>query len=253
MMKILLIGTGNVATQLAKNLDSEKYQINQIFSRSENNAKPLIEFLNCHWSNDPKKIIKSDMAIIAISDDNIKSILPSLPKIPTMHTSGSIDVKILDKYFDNYGVLYPLQTFKKNTSINLNNTPFLIEGNNKDIEKNLNELASSFSKKVYKINSSTRLKIHLSAVFACNFSNHMIVLAKKISQESDFDFSLLLPLIKKTFNQIDNNPSKLQTGPALRKDKKVMNKHLDNIHDENLKMIYKLISESIIKVKNENI
>ena len=96
MIKILLVGTGNVATQLAKNLDIEKYQINQIFSRNKKNAEPLIEFLNCHWSNDTKKILGSDMTIIAISDDNIKSVLPLLPKIPTMHTSGSIDMKILD-------------------------------------------------------------------------------------------------------------------------------------------------------------
>lgn len=252
MIKILLVGTGNVATQLAKNLDVEKYQINQIFSRNKKNAEPLIEFLNCHWSNDPKKIMPSDMTIIAISDDNIKSVLPLLPKIPTMHTSGSIDMKILDEYFDNYGVFYPLQTFKKNTAINLNNTPFLIEGNNKDIEENIFELASSFSNKVYKINSSSRLKIHLSAVFACNFSNHMMVLGKKISEESNFDFSLLLPLIQKTFSQIDNNPLKLQTGPAVREDKKVMNKHLEIIEDENIKLIYKLISESIIKTKDEN-
>lgn len=252
MIKILLVGTGNVATQLAKNLDIEKYQINQIFSRNKKNAEPLIDSLNCHWSNDPKKIIESDMTIIAISDDNIKSILPLLPKIPTLHTSGCIDMKILDEYFDNYGVLYPLQTFKKNISIKLNNTPFLIEGNNKNIEENIFELASSFSNKVYKINSSTRLKIHLSAVFACNFSNHMMVLSKKISEESNFDFSLLLPLIQKTFSQIDNNPLKLQTGPAVRKDKNVMDKHLEIIEDENIKLIYKLISESIIKTKNEN-
>ena len=139
MIKILLVGTGNVATQLAKNLDIKKYQINQIFSRNKKNAELLIDSLNCHWSNDSKKIIGSDMTIIAISDDNIKSILPLLPNIPTMHTSGSIDMKILDEHFDNYGVFYPLQTFKKNTAINLNNTPFLIEGNNKDIEENIFE------------------------------------------------------------------------------------------------------------------
>ena len=80
----------------------------------------------------------------------------------------------------------------------------------------------------------------------------MMVLGKKISEESNFDFSLLLPLIQKTFSQIDNNPLKLQTGPAIREDKKVMDKHLEIIEDENIKLIYKLISESIIKTKNEN-
>ena len=80
----------------------------------------------------------------------------------------------------------------------------------------------------------------------------MMVLSKKISEESNFDFSLLLPLIQKTFSQMDNNPLKLQTGPALREDKKVMDKHLQIIEDENIKLIYKLISESIIRSKDEN-
>ena len=252
MKKILLVGSGNVATHLAQNIDNKKYIINQIFSRCESKAKDLIELLNCHWSNDPKKIIESDLTIIAVNDDKIKDVIPNLPNIPTVHTSGNTDISVLKGFFNSYGVLYPLQTFKKSIASNLSQTPFLIEGNDKKFEQSIFELASSFSKNISIIDSYTRKNIHLAAVFACNFSNHMLVLSKKIAEKSDFDFSLLLPIIKKTFSQIDNEPEKLQTGPAIRKDLKVMNSHLNRIKDKDLKTIYELISNSIIKSHHGN-
>ncbi len=247
MKKILLVGSGNVATHLAQNIDNKKHIINQIFSRSKSNAKNLIGLLNCHWTNDPKKIIESDLTIIAVNDDKIKDVISYLPDIPTVHTSGNTDISVLKGYFKNFGVLYPLQTFKKSVSSNLRQTPFLIEGNDKKFEKSIFELASNFSKNVTIVDSYTRKNIHIAAVFACNFSNHMLVLSKIIAKKSDFDFSILLPLIKKTFSQINNEPEKLQTGPAIRKDLKVMNSHLERIEDKDLKKIYELISNSIIK------
>ena len=135
MKKILLVGSGNVATHLAQNIDNKKYIINQIFSRCESKAKDLIELLNCHWSNDPKKIIESDLTIIAVNDDKIKDVISLLPDIPTVHTSGSTDISVLKGYFNNYGVLYPLQTFNKSLASNLSQTPFLIEGNGKKLKE----------------------------------------------------------------------------------------------------------------------
>ena len=132
-------------------------------------------------------------------------------------------------------VFYTLCKHLRNHCLKLSQTPFLIEGNNKKFEKSIFELASSFSKNVTIVNSCTRKNIHLAAVFACNFSNHMLVLSKKIAEKSDFDFSLLLPLIKKTLSQIDNEPEKLQTGPAIRKDLNVMNSHLERIKNKDLK------------------
>ena len=186
MKKILLVGSGNVATHLAQNIDNKKYIINQIFSRCESNAKNLIELLNCHWTNDPKKIINSDLTIIAVNDDKIKDVISFLPDIPTVHTSGNTDISVLKGYFNNYGVLYPLQTFKKSLASKLSQTPFLIEGNNKKFEKSIFDLAISFSKNVIIVNSCTRKNIHLAAVFACNFSNHMLVLVSQPYQRNSF-------------------------------------------------------------------
>ena len=252
MKKILLVGSGNVATHLAKNIDNKNYCINQVFSRSKENAKKLIEFLGCNWTNNPKKILKSDITIISVNDDSIKSVIKFLPNIPTVHTSGCTGIDILKK-FNDYGVLYPLQTFRKNVDMNIKEVPFLIETNSKKFESDLFQLASNLSEIVRVTDSKTRKKIHLAAVFACNFTNHMLVLAKKICDESNNDFSLLLPLIKKTFNQINENPIKLQTGPAFREDLGVIEEHLKIIEDKNLKKIYNFLSQNIIHTKNENI
>ena len=159
MKKILLVGSGNVATHLAQNIDNKKYIINQIFSRSNSNAKNLIELLNCHWTNDPKKLL---ILIYnnCVNDDKIKDVISYLPDIPTVHTSGNTDISVLKGCFNKYGVLYPLQTFKKSIASNLSQTPFLIEGNNKKFEKSIFELASSFSKNVTIVDSCTRKNIH---------------------------------------------------------------------------------------------
>ena len=251
--KILLVGSGNVASHIALNLDSKKYCIHQIFSRSEDNAKNLKNILNCQWTNNPKKILDSDLTIVAINDDSIKEVLSDLPNNPTVHTSGNTNISVLENYFSNYGVLYPLQTFKKDVEMEINDIPFLIEANNKIFEKELLDLALCLSNKVEKVNSNERKKIHIAAVIACNFSNHMLVLAKKLMKDSNLEFSLLLPLIRKTFSQINSDPIKLQTGPAAREDIKVVNEHLESIQDKNMNLIYELISKSIIDYNEKNI
>ena len=162
------------------------------------------------------------------------------------------NISVLKNHFSDFGVLYPLQTFKKDIEMKINNVPFLIEANNKIFENKLFDLASSFSNKVEKVNSKERKKIHLAAVIACNFSNHMLVLAKNIMKNSNLEFSLLLPLIKKTFSQINDNPIKLQTGPASRKDMRVINEHLELIKDKNINFLYELISKSIIDSNEKN-
>jgi len=170
-----------------------------------------------------------------------------LPNTPTVHTSGNTSTNILKNNFTNYGVIYPLQSFKKNMELNLNDVPFLIEGNTKGFEINLIKLCSCLSEHTIQINSIEREKIHMAAIFACNFSNHMQVIAKEIMDDEKINYQLLIPLIKKTFSKFDEDPKIKQTGPAIRKDINVLENHLNLIQKDEHREIYKLISESIIK------
>ena len=250
--KILLVGSGNVATHLAMNLKSINYNICQVFSRNIENAKDLARKVDADYTNKPKNIVESNLTIIAVNDDSIKDIIDFLPDVPTVHTSGYTSINILKNNFTNYGVMYPLQSFKKNVELNFTNIPFLIEANTKEFENNLIELCSCFSKNTIQVNSLERKKIHLAAVFACNFSNHMLVIAKEIMEDDKINYELLIPLIQKTFTNLEEDPKMKQTGPAVRKDINILENQINLIQNNEHKKIYKLISNSIIKTHDNS-
>ena len=250
--KILLVGSGNVATHLAINLKSKNYNIQQVFSRSIENAKDLAKKVDSHYTNNPKNIVASDLTIIAVNDDSIKDIIDFLPDVPTVHTSGHTNINVLKNSFTNYGVIYPLQSFKKNIELNFTDIPFLIEANTKEFENNLIEVCSCLSANTIRVNSSERKKTHLAAVYACNFSNHMQVIAKEIMDDAKINYELLIPLIKKTFSNLELDPKMKQTGPAIRKDFNILDNHINLIKKDEHKEIYKLISNSIIKTHDNS-
>lgn len=248
---VSIIGSGNVATHLANVLYSKGLNVNQVYSKRLNNAKVLANRVRAGFTDDLKGIKpNSDMYIIAVSDDVISEVVNELEidKKILVHTSGSVDVDVLKNASKNYGSFYPLQTFTKGVKIDFENIPMCVEGSNKKTENELTALALLLSGNVNKISSEQRKKLHLAAVFACNFSNYMQIIAEELCEQNEVSFDLLKPLIKETFEKgIDLLPSENQTGPARRGDKKIMEKHLDLLgNNQELKEIYTLISNQII-------
>ncbi len=241
MKKIILIGAGNVAHHLGISLFGAGHQIIQVISKNENNARALAEKVNADFGTDIRKIKKADFAIIAVNDDAITSVAFQIKNMPFAHTSGSISI-------ENGGVFYPLQTFSKNIPLDLKKVPFCISAKDIDFENTLLEVAKSISNFVYIINKKQRKTLHLAAVFACNFSNQMYYIAEDLLKKSDLDFEMLKPLIVETANKIiKNSPLSAQTGPAQRKDLKTIENQIDLLEDADLKSIYKLITNQILK------
>ena len=254
---IVLIGAGNVGSQLGAALHKEGYFISQVYSKTKGSADKLAKKLNATAINDLKKINTSaSVFIIAVPDDAIESVAKQLrvkDKI-VVHTSGTADMKILKSTSKNYGVFYPLQTFSKDIPVNFKTVPICVEGSNKKTAESLLYFAKSISKNVEKVDSDERKKLHLAAVFACNFSNHMYAVADVFLKKNKLSFDLLRPLIEETTAKMKTNePSQTQTGPALRGDKKTMNAHLKLLSkDKKLQSIYEVLSESIVAVSKKN-
>jgi predicted short-subunit dehydrogenase-like oxidoreductase (DUF2520 family) len=249
-IKITIIGAGNLATQLGLTLYNEGYFISQIYSRNLKNASLLAKKIKGEAITDLKNLSSdSSIYIIAVKDDAIESVAGQLnfkDKI-VVHTSGSIPIDVLKHCSKNYGVFYPLQTFSKEKSVDFKTIPVCIEANNSKTSTTLQYFAKSISENVKKVNSEQRKKIHLAAVFACNFSNYMYVVAEKILKKDKLSLDLLKPLIEETASKIKNySPSVVQTGPAIRNDKKTMVAHIKLLSKEkDLQKIYTLLSESI--------
>ncbi len=252
-MRISFIGAGRVAYHLAKALGSQ-HQIVQIFSPTFEKADWLAQQVQAQAISNFESIDRNiDLVIIAVSDQSISDVIESLSQklkdVCIVHTSGSTHLNVLTKFHAKSGVFYPLQTFSLEREIDWKNTPLFVEATNEQDLAKLLDIANSLSNSVYSYNSEQRLSLHLAAVFACNFSNYCYDMAKQVVDTVQVDFSLLYPLILETANKVtQNDPKKMQTGPAIRKDQNILMMHvqiLKNAQREDLKEVYQLLSDGI--------
>lgn len=255
-MKISFIGSGRVATHLATALHQLGHQIQQIYSPNLTHAQQLATQVKAHAVSDLLQIdTEIDLLIIAVKDQAIAQVAEQLPEqlanVLLVHTSGSTDLNVLQKFHERCGVLYPLQTFSFEKSVDWSQVPLLIETHQSQDLYSLQDLAQQLSQRVYVYSSAQRLSLHLAAVFACNFSNYCYDMAKQIVDAQHVDFSLLYPLILETANKVLNNdPKQMQTGPAMRGDQNILNMHeqmLQKAQREDLKNIYQLMSQQILQ------
>lgn len=255
-MKIVFIGAGNLATSLAMSLKKNGFEISQVYSRTKRSAVALANLTGSEFTNSVKNIRKDgNLYITALSDNAIIPVLDRLTFTPALlvHTSGSTDMNVLKKYAEKFGVIYPVQTFKKNKITGLHDTPFCIEAGDRDTEKKLAALVRKISCNVRVTTSGQRLKIHLAAVFACNFTNHMFTVADNILKEENISFTILKPLIEETMdNAYLFSPVNAQTGPAVRNDRLILDKHKEMLGKNTLpEKIYRFVSKSILNSKHE--
>ena len=255
MTNIVFIGAGNLATSLAIEMKRCGINIKQIYSRTKESAKLLADKIDCGWTTDIKEVsTAADLYIFSVKDSALAELISSIKPNNGLwvHTAGSIPISVFEGFAERYGVLYPLQTFSKSRSVNFSNIPFLIEAKYAEDLSLLEELAGRITNDVRFLNSEQRKQVHLSAVFACNFTNHLYHIAWGLLEDKDISPDILLPLISETTAKVHNmNPAKAQTGPAIRYDENVINKHLDSLEDEGIREIYLRLSESIHKMNNK--
>jgi len=252
-MKIVCLGSGNVATHFAKAFKASGGDLIQIWSKTLANAQALASVLNSEPVDDLKDInANADLYLICIKDDAIEEVATQLAGVKglVVHTSGATPIEIFERIgLSNYGVMYPLQTFSKSRSIDFKQVPLCLEGGSESVLKQLHTIAAMLSPLVYEVNSDDRKLLHLAAVFACNFTNHLYHLSAKILQQNQLSFDMLQPLIMETAAKVQTAlPEGVQTGPAVRNDELTMHKHLELLKNmPELVDIYKTLSNSIKK------
>ncbi|MDR3061863.1 MAG: DUF2520 domain-containing protein [Dysgonamonadaceae bacterium] len=247
---IVLIGAGNLATQLGMALKENGFPIVCVHSRTFSSAENLGKLLQVPYTNVPADIPSdAELYIFAVNDDALPELLKKIPANQGLwaHTAGSLPLSVFEGYANRFGVIYPLQTFNMQQKVDFGNIPVFIEANNRQDETVLLELARKLSGKVIPLCSEKRKYYHLAAVFACNFSNHMYTLASDILEKQDLDWRNLLPLIKETASKIETiSPAKAQTGPAVRYDRTIIDKQIELLKDDKTKQtLYENISRSI--------
>lgn len=250
-MRIVLIGAGNLATNLGKALFHAGHEIVQVWSRTEESARALADVLKCASTTDLNGVEKSaDVFIISVKDSVLSSVASSLKEGREgqlfVHTAGSMPMDTLP--FERRCVFYPMQTFSKSKEVDFSVIPCFVEAKEEADMELLKTLALTISDTVYELDSENRKYLHLSAVFCCNFANHCYSLgAELLKKHGDIPFSVMLPLIDETASKLYSmSPQEAQTGPAVRWDTNVMDKHLQLLADTpDMQKIYELMSKSI--------
>jgi predicted short-subunit dehydrogenase-like oxidoreductase (DUF2520 family) len=251
---VSFIGSGNLAWHLAPALDNAGFTVCEVYSRTAKNAKALVGKL---YQAEVKNTLdfsdsSSSVFIICVSDDAIEEIVQEivLPENAILvHTSGSQPLNVLAyAAILKIGVFYPLQTFTKQKKVDFSDIPLFIESTDDETSSILRRMAKSISKRVEVIDSSKRIALHIAAVFASNFTNHMLTISKSIMDVSGLQYEWLKPLIAETITKsLAIGPEAAQTGPAKRGDFEILDKHLALLqNDEQIAELYKLISQHII-------
>lgn len=263
-MELVFVGAGRLATQLAQALsDKGGHRIVAVYSRTMASAQALAQKVGAEAADSLSALLhhlpfpdngvkgqRADAIIIAVKDDALPTVASQIanlnPSCPVFHTAGSIPAATLGD-ITHYGVIYPMQTFSKERRVDFSRVPFFIEASDDETLAVARAIAASVSSSVTVTDSEQRRRLHLAAVFACNFANHCYTLAADILENCGLDFTVMLPLIEETAAKVETmHPRESQTGPAVRYDQTVMQQQMQMLADMPVaQQVYRLMSDSI--------
>lgn len=255
-MKVVIVGAGNVATVLGKKMKENGIDILQVISQTYSHAAELGYTLKVPATDNFSELVpNADFYLIAVTDSNITMAAAQLPELKgiVLHTAGSVSKDVLKNYSCQYGVVYPLQTLSRHMQA-LPEVPVLIDGNTETVKDAIKHFANTWADAVVNANDQQRLSTHVAAVIVNNFTNHLMALTEDFCLKEGIDFSLLMPLVYQTAENLRSMPAaQLQTGPAERGDISTVDKHLQLLNRyPSLRNLYLKLSESIINHKRKN-
>ncbi|WEK34709.1 MAG: DUF2520 domain-containing protein [Candidatus Pseudobacter hemicellulosilyticus] len=249
-MKIVILGSGNVAHVLGRKCLMAGHTLLQVYARQPEKAQSLANLLGAAPVADLQQLDPdADCYIIAVADAAIASVAAGLEGWgrPVVHTAGSVPAAVLAITGGPYGVLYPLQSLRREMD-QLPEIPLLVQGSSPAMEALVSQLAHTLSRQVQPAGDEQRLRLHLAAVISSNFTNHLFALTEQYCRDQQADFRLLLPLINEVTQRLSQaSPLDTQTGPAIRHDEVTIRKHLELLNGyPALKELYDQFSKSIM-------
>lgn len=248
----VIIGSGNLAEALARALAASDAELRQIYARNEARGRAIAALTGTETVSQPEKLCtEADIYLIAVSDSAVGEVARTLP-IPdgavVAHTAGSVPLEALPEKFPHRAVFYPMQTFTKGRTVDFREIPIFVEAANAALQADVEDFARLLSHHVLQADSARRAKVHLAAVFACNFANRMYALGERIVRTAGLDFDVLKALVAETAAKACDaaSPADVQTGPAARHDAATPERHAALLADDpELQELYRQISKNI--------
>lgn len=236
-----------MAARLTAAIKQAGLNVSAIYSRNPQTAGELAAKHQIHILNSIEEL-QTSMVFLCVNDDAIAAVADSLIHYRgiVIHTSGSTSSSVLSK-FNQYGVLWPVQTMTREGKINFQKTPLCVTASDAETLEHLGNIASILSEKVYILTDEERIGVHLAAVMTNNFINHLASATAQWMENHNLKYEIIVPILRTTMEKLTQQPYNFQqTGPAVRGDQAIIEKHLDMLADEeSLQRIYKIITESI--------
>lgn len=250
-MKVVIVGAGNVATHIGRAI-CRCHEVLAVCCRTLEHASCLANELGARVLTDIRLLPPSDICLIAISDNEIENISTTMPSTDgiVVHTSGATKMSVLQNH-KHSGVIYPCQTFTREDKLDFAKVPLFVEASDDATREILINFAKSLSSMVAYADSQDRARLHVAAVLASNYTNRLLCLAHDYMERQGLPFDMIRPLVEQTIHKaFSMNPYDAQTGPARRNDTQTIERHLQLIDTEQLRCVYKLLSDDIIKAYN---
>lgn len=250
-MRIVIIGSGNIAHFFAPRLQKKGHTIAQIYSPNIVHARFLADTCNITNATDQLTAIitDADVYILAVKDDALPAVAAQLhfPNKVVMHCAGAIATDVLHPISEHRAVIWTLYSIKKHNLPLSNKVPLVVEGNNNKAKQTALKLAKAISNVVIETDFTQRQMLHVNAVIVNNFTNHLFSIAQQLCTDNNLPFDILFPIIHQTLSQVQNiSPSETQTGPAIRGDQQTIQKHIQLLSAYPVwQKVYADISQSI--------
>lgn len=257
-MKVAIVGSGNVATHLARGLAGAGMEVCAVFSRNPGHAARLAQLLGggTSWYDDFSRLEScgADAVIVSVADNALESIAASLPDlgdVPVFHTSGTVGMEVLSCASSRYGIIYPLQTFSREVAVDISAVPFFTEGCNESTLAVADSIAGKLSAKVAHADAPRRRVLHVAGVLSCNFPNFLWECVEELLAKAGYPLDVVEPLVRATVDKAFSvGPHASQTGPARRGDIEVVEQHAASL-DAPLDSVYRTLSEMIMQKHND--
>lgn len=248
----VIIGSGNLAEALARAIAASDLELRQLYARDEARGRAIAALTGTETASRPEELCTTaDIYLIAVSDSAVGEVAHTLP-IPSgavvAHTAGSVSLEALPERYTRRAVFYPMQTFTKGRAVDFRAIPIFVEAADAALQADVEAFARHLSQTVLQADSARRAKVHLAAVFACNFANRMYALGEQIVRTAGLDFDILKPLVAETAAKVCDatSPADVQTGPAVRHDTATLERHAALLADDpELLELYQQISKNI--------
>lgn len=241
-MNIIIIGQGNVASNLQHAFEKKGLRSRMLSSRTGLDSVPAGDvYIYAVRDEALQEVV--DQVVAGAQQRGQQAILNALH----LHISGTMPLSVFGDALPHAGIAYFFQTFSKTQLIeDFSQIPVFVEGKQIDDIGALFALAQTLTPHVYEANQHDRERLHVAGVFANNFTNQMYALAAEMLKDTHIPFQALLPLTDQTAEKIHHlSPRDAQTGPAKRGDERVMEHHISLLKTEEQRMLYRLVSQMI--------